>query len=744
MTTEENKNLYRNPFKAPEPGSTGDPFVMRYDGDYYLYFSAGRAPSYLYCWKSENLIDWVHMGVACDIPEICGGYAPEVIYNNGKFYMCTSPHGNGHYLLRADRPEGPYKLISDRIGQRIDGSFFIDDNGDSFFYRAEEDGINYHTMSDPETVDLPGKPIPQSFLNGWTEGPLVLRHGGRYFLTYTGNHLLSKCYKVAYSVSDTSPVSDYVNMKNRVILAEVGDEFHGLGHSSSCVAPDMDGAYIIYHSYELVKQPHHRSMNVDRLFFNGARMYANTIWWDQEKPATADWSVRGADALVETTKKGEALLLTKEATPAVYTAEVNVNAKGKDFVIAYAGGDGRIGVEGRIVTVTEKGKTVAVGTLPKNVNLRSNNAYRISRTAEGKSELLLNNNQCFLSWKSTVKGGKFGFAQLPEKAVVGFVGFSVYAGGNSDKVARKGVPGRMDAVHAIESNPTVSCRENGMEIFCVPTSEGMTFTYPVNVKADGKYLLTATVRDAENRNAENFVAVTVNGVTLAVSAPAKYDRDGSAKVVLGTVDLTAGMQDLTFTATTAFTADTFELSFASEVVDTVLVEDGKLTDAVEVLGWKGRTSLLSKYMGVSCAEGNGYGYTGDHGWTDYELTATIHGTADLTVGSAEILLRMQKESFYSAQPASSGYGYTVRIDHNKLTLNEWAYGERCLVSYALDHQGMFTHTLKVVAEGQKLTVYLDGDLAFEYAIPMGNPSGRVGLRVTRECFGISEMTVKKL
>ncbi|MBQ8289149.1 MAG: family 43 glycosylhydrolase [Clostridia bacterium] len=736
---EENKNQYRNPFKAPEPGSTGDPFVMRYDGAYYLYFSAGRRPSYLYCWKSDNLVDWTHMGVACDLPEICGGYAPEVIYNNGKFYMCTSPHGNGHYLLRADRPEGPYKLISDRIGQRIDGSFFVDDNGDSYFLRAEEDGINYHTMQGPETVDLPGKPIPESWLNGWTEGPLVLRHGGKYFLTYTGNHLLSKCYKVAYSVSDTSPVSGYVNMKNRVILAEVGDEFHGLGHSSSCLAPDMDGAYIIYHSYELVKEPKHRSMNVDRLFFNGARMYANTIWWDQEKPALADYSVRGADALAKTAKKDETLLLTKKATPAVYTAEVNINARGKDFVIAYAGGDGRITVNGEIVTVTEKGKLVAVGTLPKNVNLRSNNAYRITREASGKSELLLNNNQCFLSWKSTVKGGKIGLATLPEKSVVGFVGFSAYAGGSSDKTARKGVPGRMDAVHAIENHPSVSCKENGMEIFCTPAVSGMTFTYPINVKSDGTYLLVATVRDAGEG-----VAVTVNGVTLTAPAPTKYDRDDSAKVVLGTVELTAGMQDLTITAASAFIADTFELSCASEVADTVLVEDGHLTPDVEVLGWKGRSSLLHKYMGVSCAEGNGYGYAGDHGWTDYEITATIHGTADLTVGSAEVLLRMQKESFYGSQPASSGYGYTVRIDHEKLTLNEWAYAERTLVSYALDHSGMFTHELKVIAKGQKITVYLDGALVIDYPIPMGNPSGRVGLRITRECFGISEMKVKKI
>ena len=736
---EEQKQMYKNPFKAPEPGSTGDPFVMRYDGAYYLYFSAGRAPSYLYCWKSDNLVDWTHMGVACDLPEICGGYAPEVIYNNGKFYLCTSPHGNGHYLLRADRPEGPYKRISDRIGQRIDGSFFIDDNGDSYFLRAEEDGINYHTMQDPETVDLPGKRIAASWLNGWTEGPMVLRHGGKYFLTYTGNHLQSKCYKVAYSVSDTSPVSGYVNMKNRVILAEVGDEFHGLGHSSSCLAPDMDGAYIIYHSYELVKEPHHRSMNVDRLFFNGARMYANTIWWEQEKPATADFAVRGAESLAEVVKKDETFLLTKQPTPAVYTAEVNVNAKGKDFTVVYAGGDGRIAVAGRIVTITETGKTVAVGTLPKNVNLHSNNAYRISRTNDGKSELLLNNNQCFLSWKSTVKGGKIGFAHLPERAKVGFIGFSNYAGGSSDKTARKGVPGRMDAVHALEQNPTVSCKENGMEIFCTPAVCGTTFTYPVNVKCDGSYLLTATVR-----NANSGVAVTVGGIKLTAEAPAVYDRDGSAKVVLGNVPLSAGLQDLTITADTSFTADTFELTPAAEVADTVLVAEGELTPAVEVLGWKGKSSLLHKYMGVSCGEGNGYGYVGEHGWRDYEITATIHGTADLTVGSAEILLRMQKECYHGSQPAFSGYGYAVRIEPDKLVLSEWAYAERCLVSYALDHSGMFTHTLRVVAKGQSIRICLDGEQIIDYPIPMGNPTGKVGLRVTRECFGISAMEVKKI
>lgn len=730
----ENNNVYKNPFKMPEVPNTGDPFVMRYDGYYYLYQSAGVAPSYLHCWRSENLVDWSYMEVSCKLPEIVGGYAPEVIYNRGRFYMCTSPHGNGHFILTSLKPEGPYKLATDRFGQRIDGSFFIDDDGSTYFYRAEGSGINYHRMSDPKTVELPSTPIPESCLNGWTEGPMVLRHGGKYFLTYTGNHLCSKGYKVAYSVSDSSPVSGYANMKNRAFLIEVDDEFHGLGHSSSALAPDMDGACIIYHSFELVKQPVHRSMNVDRLFFNGSRMYANTIWWEQAKPICPDYHTRGMDDLA---RVGD-MLLTKKPTSAVYTAEINVNAGDYAFTMVYAGGKGRIEVDGASVTIFENNIAVAKGQLPSNIVPNSNNAFRFSRAKDGTMHLCLNNNQEFLTWRSSQKGGKIGFLSLPDSARVGFVGFSSFADGNSDKFAPKGVPGRMDAVHSLENNKKTKYIENGRDIYCVDASVGTTFTFPINTKAEGEYTICAQVR-----NAESGVFMTVNGRDLDHAAPTSVDHDGSARLLMGKVRLPAGESTLTVVSGCEFTLDSIELAPADEVHDVDFVVDGKLCEGAQILGEKGVHSFVQKSFGLSCGENNAIAYGGGHGWSDYRIDAHISGIVGST-GSCEILFRMQKESWYPAQPACGGYGYGVRVGGGVLRLLEWGYGERQLASYTLSDVHDVEHDISVEVRGSHIEISIDGRRALDYDIPMGNPTGKFGVRVTGECFGIPNAKVRRI
>ena len=733
--------LYRNPFLAPEPGSTGDPFVMRYDGSYYLYFSAGAKPSYLYCWKSDNLVDWTHMGIACDLPEICGGYAPEVIYNRGKFYMCTSPHGNGHYLLCSNKPEGPYKRISERIGQRIDGSFFIDDDGKSYFYRAEHSGINYHTMPDPGRIDVPGTPIRESCLGGqWTEGPMVLKHNKKYFLTYTGNHLLSKGYKVSYSVSDDSPVSGYINMKNRTVLIETGDDFHGLGHSSSALAPDMDGAYIIYHTYELVKKPGFRSMNVDRLFFNGSRMYANTIWWDQEKPTLADYSTRGLESL----KRGESgdavRFMTKKRTGDIYTAEININSKGTPFTLLYASGKGRMSVEKGTITVTENSRTVAAKALPCNIEPKSNNAYRFSRGADGTTRLMLNNNQDFLEWKSALKGGKIGVEGINEaKTTLGFIGFSSHADGSSDRAHAKGVPGRMDAVHSITPNVTSAYTENGRDIYCVDAKKGTEFEYKINVKEDGFYDLSLQLR-----NPKDAIVFTLGDKELTAALPDALDSDGSAIVYLGTLKLEAGIRNIKIVSGCEITVDSFFFTRSAEVEDKALVTDSEPAPDLVIMGLKGPRSLSKKFCGLSLSEGNGYGFIGHEGWKDYRLTAVINGTVGST-GSAELLFRIRKESYFGSQPFSSAYGYSLRINGNDtLTLNEWDYGEKQLASYTLFDKGTFSHEITVIVMRQKIAVIFDGKNIINRDIPMGNISGKVGFRVTEENFGISEMKVEKI
>ncbi len=290
------EKYFSNPYQMPGEETTGDPYVLRHNGTYYFY-KTNFKDGFVCAWKSDNMVDWTDYHVVCDVPEAFGAYAPEVHYINGKFYLVASSRGNGHFMYVADDPFGPFTCITGRFGQRIDGSFFVDDDGTEYFYRAEDGGICYHEMPSNDKVNTRPHVIPESNLDGWTEGPLIWHRDGYYYLTYTGNHLLSRGYRIAYSVSDQSPVSGYVNMKNRTLLLEVEDEFHALGHSSSALAPDMDGAYIIYHNYDLIAQKPYRKVNVDRLFFNGARMYNNTCWWEQEKPEVAAYSWRGAAQL---------------------------------------------------------------------------------------------------------------------------------------------------------------------------------------------------------------------------------------------------------------------------------------------------------------------------------------------------------------------------------------------------------------------------------------------------------------
>ncbi|MBQ3170223.1 MAG: family 43 glycosylhydrolase, partial [Clostridia bacterium] len=234
-------NLVKNPRALTDlwdGREIGDPFLMRFDGKFYLYCSShGNAG--VKCWVSCDMIHFEYYGFVATDPRVNGAYAPEVIYNAGKFWMVTSPRGSGHYLLKADTPVGPFEVITENLGNGIDGSQFVDDDGTSWFYRSSHQGIRVHKMPSPEEIDVRNQPIDASFLNHWTEGPQVIKRDGRYFLTETGNHVCSKGYHIDYCVSNEGPDRGFRRLRDGMLLIETRDEFHALGHSSSCIGPDM-------------------------------------------------------------------------------------------------------------------------------------------------------------------------------------------------------------------------------------------------------------------------------------------------------------------------------------------------------------------------------------------------------------------------------------------------------------------------------------------------------------------------
>ena len=137
---------WKNPMVLPGlmNRSLGDPYMMKYKGYYYLYVSAGDKN--IYCWRTKDLMEWSNAYVCCTDETTAVAYAPEVIYWNGTFYMCTSPRGGGHYILTSNSPTGPFVHRTGNLGRDIDGSFFVDDNGKRFFYHANNQGIRGCTM----------------------------------------------------------------------------------------------------------------------------------------------------------------------------------------------------------------------------------------------------------------------------------------------------------------------------------------------------------------------------------------------------------------------------------------------------------------------------------------------------------------------------------------------------------------------------------------------------------------------
>ena len=92
---DENIEYYQNPIikvgdkNAWNSYGVGDPFVMRYNGRYYLYCSTKDGQVGIQCWVSDDLISWSYSGLCATEALTMSAYAPEVVYYNGSFYMYT-------------------------------------------------------------------------------------------------------------------------------------------------------------------------------------------------------------------------------------------------------------------------------------------------------------------------------------------------------------------------------------------------------------------------------------------------------------------------------------------------------------------------------------------------------------------------------------------------------------------------------------------------------------------------------
>ncbi|MDQ1913875.1 glycoside hydrolase family 43 protein [Paenibacillus sp. GD4] len=740
---------YENPFVLSqewEDYGIGDPYILRYDGKYYLYCSTKDRRVGIKAWSSDDLVNWHYEGLVTEEPVSTGAYAPEVVYWNGSFYMYTSPAGKGHYVLQSDKPTGPFVKKTDNLGLTIDGSVFIDDDGKWYFTHAKFDGIMASTMSDPYSID-PGKQLNTS-LGHWTEGSMIIKRNGRYFMTYTGNHVFSTGYRVNYGVNRESPIGAYTIPENNPILISTANDFNGLGHSATVMGPDLDSYYIVYHNLvgRSAEGPPVRRMNLDRLVFNGDKMsvLGPTHGAPQEAPRLPDFRDVPGEAPSEVKwertglTEGVEALLARTETDGRFTAEYNFRlgdaaAGGRtsslDAVFAYEdSGSYRAArvdeakMELVLIDQVNGVETAAARKpLPKGTDLTKLHAIRIESDSTGTKlfwDGLLQIEQSSLA----AKPGRIGYA-WPQggKPELRYTAFSNDAGGSSDGRAMKPLPGAMEAVHGVrEGNPVVrtGITPDGSDAVVLP-GKGDGLAFPVNLRQDGTYLLSV---NAAKTSAGSTLEIEINGVTKQIKLDPALFASGAewTKVPLGEFGLKQGPAWLSLRRV------------KGEI--TLRYVEASLTAAVPE-----QSVIKPTSVGVL----NRFG--GDAGWTDYTVSFDVT-LKEATTEEIGILLRTTHESEFKDQVKDAFMGYSLSFRSGRVALTKVSYeksAEQASASLAFTPGQTRRFTVKL--KGASLAVF-DGD-GKEPMIKWTDPNafllGRVGLKGVSTAWTISPLTVTR-
>ncbi len=299
------QRFYQNPLNV---NNIGDPFILPAGGKYYAFATGGGVGFNV--WTSEDLKTFGSKKKALLRVSWANGdyWAPEVYEYQGKYVMLFSARRMQDKSLRlgiafADEPQGLYKdpldaPLLDPGYAVIDASLFVDEDGTPYLYYARdcsENVVGLIHQSDIYVVQLAqdllstvGEPVKltapeQPWETGgsewrWNEGPVVVKHAGKYYLFYSGNYFEDKAYDVGVAVSE-SPTGPFVKAETNPLLTYVEDKgevvISGPGHNSFfTVGEELFTAYHT-HTYPTVPSGN-RQLNYDRAgFHNDGTAYIN-------------------------------------------------------------------------------------------------------------------------------------------------------------------------------------------------------------------------------------------------------------------------------------------------------------------------------------------------------------------------------------------------------------------------------------------------------------------------------------
>jgi GH43 family beta-xylosidase len=304
-----------------------DPTVITVGDEYYLYFTNadGTDCSFIQAFKSKNLMDWEWLGRVFvpqrDAWAVSSLWAPEVIEKDGKYYMYYSGFDTNYQVMGiglavSDSPAGPFTEFKGTLedgtvinhkkspfnyvlkGYRsnfkaIDPSVLIDDDGKVYLYLSQDQvnrescvygmelasdmvSIKKDTITGPLVSASQDWESPNA-ANRWNEAPFVIKHDGKYYMTYSANYYASSLYSIGYAISD-SPLGEFEKPDDNPLLQATEDWpfLSGPGHCSFFPSADGSELFMAYHSHINVGEAGDvRKINFDKVVFKDGKLILN-------------------------------------------------------------------------------------------------------------------------------------------------------------------------------------------------------------------------------------------------------------------------------------------------------------------------------------------------------------------------------------------------------------------------------------------------------------------------------------
>lgn len=709
------------------PDGFGDPFVLRFNGHYYLYPSSPAGEVGVRVWTSDDLVHWKYGGQVAQDACLKNCYAPEVFFFNGLFYLVTSANGTGHYVYTSDSPLGPFSKLQDNQGLTIDGSMFADDDAQLFFYHAEYPCIYGHRMH-PDGMIEEGGPVEGTSMGHWTEGPGVFKRSGKYYITMTGNHLLSRAYRIDYAISDVSPLGPYRVPEQKTLLVNT-DYAHGsLGHSSNVIGPDLDSYWICYHNYEIDIQGRHtrRNANLDRMLFNNEKlMVSGPTRHVVEAPHLPDFFGWADDSAFERAfvRWGDGVQLNGTLGES-FTAEVClVPGERAEVCLGYADEDNTAGVEltGSAIALyrIENGrKTIlAQKALFDGFNACAMHTLRLE-CRRGRINVLVDTMTQFADADVGAQCGRLGARGA---ARVSYMAFTRHVGQRSDFEHYHAVPGAIDAamfasaecarVSGGHSEAECGFRpEDGMRLTDgfdggqdLILGQGEYVAYRINAAFSGRHHLFAVLEACE----DSVLEIAYPQETFSVSLPTGEMHS----VELGELAMRNGFQSFEAHCLSGkLRIRKFEIF---PVANSIRGEWSglKLCAAAKQLEGLASDGFIERFEGLQMdREVQAMGIFGERFLVDQQIEADFRFRGEGTAQSAGLFLRLSENSQHTEQVTVGHRGYYVGFDMETVRVDRMNFMANTLASAPCRLEKDKLYTLRAEIHGETISVYLDGEL----------------------------------